>query len=137
VTDRPSLRVLEEIARTDTIEHIHTLLAELLVDHPIDDMDAMQFELALVEIGANIVEHSRDGGTVTLRLELEVTPAAIEARFIDNGKPARVDLNAVSLPDELAERGRGLAIALNALDELGYRRAEGKNHWRLVRGRST
>ena len=40
------------------------------------------------------------------------------------------------LPDDFAERGRGLAIAINVLDELAYRRADGKNHWRLVRNRS-
>jgi serine/threonine-protein kinase RsbW len=134
----PDVRVLEEFAQPDTVERIHQLLAELLASHPVDDMDAMHFELALAEIGANIIEHAHtnDGNTVSIRLELEVRPDSIHARFSDDGKQARVDLKSVSLPDDLSERGRGLAIALNVLDELSYRRAGGQNHWTLVRNRT-
>ena len=134
----PDVRVLEEFAQPDTVERIHQLLGELLTSHPVDDMDAMHFELALAENGANIIEHAHksDGGPVTVRLELEVEPTSIRARFSDDGKQARVDLQSVTLPDELSERGRGLAIALNVLDELSYRRAGGHNHWTLVRNRT-
>jgi serine/threonine-protein kinase RsbW len=38
----------------------------------------------------------------------------------------------MSLPDELAESGRGPAIALGVLDELSYRRDKSGNHWTLV-----
>jgi serine/threonine-protein kinase RsbW len=138
-TDNPAdVRVLEEVAQPDTVERIHQLLTELLTSHPVNDMDAMHFELALAEIGANIIEHAEKsgGGPVSIRLELEVLPGSIEARFSDNGQQARVDLQSVSLPDELSERGRGLAIALTVLDELSYRRADDKNHWTLVRNRT-
>ncbi|WP_238419032.1 ATP-binding protein [Gordonia sp. 'Campus'] len=136
MTENTATRALEEITSPETMEHIHALLADLLAECPIDDMDAMQFELAMAEIGANVVEHADNGGALTLRLELEVSPDRIEARYSDDGNPARIDLDAVRLPDGLAERGRGLAIAINVLDELAYRRADGRNHWRLVRNRS-
>lgn len=136
MTENTATRTLEEITSPDTMDHIHALLADLLAECPIDDMDAMQFELAMAEIGANIVEHADNGGALTLRLELEVTPDRVEARYSDDGNPARVDLDTVRLPDGLAERGRGLAIAINVLDELAYRRADDRNHWRLVRNRS-
>ncbi|WP_439032582.1 ATP-binding protein [Gordonia terrae] len=136
MTENTATRTLEEITSPDTMDHIHALLADLLAECPIDDMDAMQFELAMAEIGANIVEHADNGGALTLRLELEVTPDRVEARYSDDGNPARVDFDTVRLPDGLAERGRGLAIAINVLDELAYRRADDRNHWRLVRNRS-
>ena len=134
----PGVRVLEEFAHPDTVERVHQLLSDLLTAEPVDDMDAMQFELALAEIAANIIEHAQktDGGQVSVRLELEVRPDSIHARFSDDGEQVRVDLKTVELPDELSERGRGLAIALTVLDELSYRRADHRNHWTLVRNRT-
>ena len=51
--------------------------------------------------------------------------------FTDNGGPLHVDLNAVSLPDDMAERGRGLPLAKAVLDRLIYER-DALNHWTLV-----
>ena len=89
-----------------------------------------------VQAAAVAVRRARDGSTVHLRLEVEVTADRIEARYRDDGHPARVDLDAVSLPEDVAERGRGLAIAVKVLDELSYRRSDRHNHWRLVRNRT-
>ena len=36
------------------------------------------------------------------------------------------------MPDPMAERGRGLAMAQALLDELAYRCDETGNHWMLV-----
>jgi serine/threonine-protein kinase RsbW len=134
----PVVRVLEEFAQPETVERVHQLLSELLTAAPVDDMDAMQFELALAEIAANIIEHATkaDGGQVSLRVELEVRPDSLYANLSDDGEQARVDLKSVELPDELSERGRGLAIALTVLDELSYRRAGHRNQWTLVRNRT-
>lgn len=134
----PGVRVLEEFAQPDTVERVHQLWSDLRATESVDDMDSMQFELALAEIAANIIEHAQktDGGQVSIRLELEVRPDSIRAKFSDDGKQARVDLKTVGLPDELSERGRGLAIALTVLDELSYRRADHRNHWALVRNRT-
>ena len=133
----PENSVLEGAAEPETLELIHELLAETFARCSLGTADAMPFELAVVEIGANIIEHSHASGAVTLRLELEVFEDRIVASYSDDGNPARVDLDSVSLPEGLAERGRGLAIAINVLDELRYRRADGKNHWQLVRNLST
>ncbi|WP_207843371.1 ATP-binding protein [Williamsia soli] len=136
--NRPAVRVLEEIAQPETVERVHLLLAELFAAAPVNDMDAMQFELALAEIAANIIEHAKnaDRGQVLIRVELEVRPDSILATLSDDGEQARVDLKSVELPDDLSERGRGLAIALTVLDELSYRRMGRRNQWTLVRNRT-
>lgn len=89
-------------------------------------------DLAVGEVGANIIKHAADGKAVCLTMEVFLNPDAATVTLCDDGHPARVDLSAVSLPDDLAEQGRGLAIALEVLDELVYRRDGDGNRWTLM-----
>ena len=89
----------------------------------------MEIEIAASEIAANIVEHCCPGG---LRIELQVLLNEVQIEFTDTGAPVAVDLDSVCMPDEMAERGRGLAMAQAALSLLSYFRDEVGNHWRLV-----
>jgi serine/threonine-protein kinase RsbW len=93
------------------------------------------FETAVVEIAANIVEHTRRAeGTSGRRysLDLSADVAELTAVFTDNGMPADIDLSTVTMADLDDESGRGLALALAALDRLDYQRANGRNVWTLV-----
>ena len=94
---------------------------------------ALRFETGLVEITANVIEHSFDpdhpGRAFTLAVE--VADDAVRAELSDNGQPATIDLSAVALPEDDAESGRGLAIAQATLDELTYEHTGGLNVWRL------
>jgi serine/threonine-protein kinase RsbW len=110
----------------------------------------MQFTTAVAEIAGNIAAHAHMGEpTGTLRLGLRAYPDRVEARFSDRGAPYALPLQAALPPpqerveqalldayelDDLAERGRGLAITRAAVDELHYRRTPtGRNHWRLMK----
>lgn len=98
--------------------------------------DRIRFEMALVEVVANIVEHAfqhdADVGGRRLTVAMTLTPDRLEAHLYDNGLPAEIDLKAVTMPDGDALSGRGLALAVAAVDEVGYERVDGRNHWRLV-----
>lgn len=85
--------------------------------------------IAAAEIAANILEH---GCAISLRMELGITPNEVHVEFTDGGDPVAVDLNSVCMPDGMAERGRGLALAQAAMSLLSYCRDEAGNHWRLV-----
>ncbi len=99
----------------------------------------LYFATATGEIAGNIVRHAHAMGAVpgTMHLYLRLYDDRIEARFADCGlafdgtaQPARPE----SGPSEMAESGRGLALARAALDELAYHRTPaGTNHWRLVK----
>lgn len=101
----------------------------------VSDHDRGRFELGLVEILGNIVEHAYrlgDGADGReLSVEVDVTPAALTAVLGDNGRPVEVDFGAVTMPDVDAESGRGLALALAALDHLEHDRVDGRNRWTL------
>jgi serine/threonine-protein kinase RsbW len=91
--------------------------------------------VAVAEIGANIIEYSRPGQPVRMQMQLRLLAHEVEIVFTDEGDPAHVDLATVTMPDALAERGRGLAIAKACLDRLTYRRDSTGNHWILAVGR--
>ncbi|MDX5452822.1 MAG: ATP-binding protein [Rhodococcus sp. (in: high G+C Gram-positive bacteria)] len=127
---------LTTVTDADTLTRVHALIEEMMSAGRVEDADRFPFEIAVAEIAANIIEHAALGQAVSMSLQLRALPERLEAEFTDEGRPARVDLEAVELPDALAERGRGLAIARAALDELSYRRRGGVNRWILVRERA-
>lgn len=87
---------------------------------------------AAAEISANIVQYAGVGGPVPLRMEIAVLPHQVVIVFTDEGGPATVDLNDVTVPDAHAKCGRGLALASAVLDGLSYRRDAMSNRWTLV-----
>lgn len=126
--------VVEMFGCPTVLDQIHKVLDVLWLRHPEVPVPArMQMELACVEIGGNIVEHSGDDSVVRMRMCAEVCGSEVSVSFCDDGAPARVDITDANMPPELEERGRGLAIAVAVLDELHYRRDGRTNHWTLTR----
>ncbi|GAA1695550.1 hypothetical protein GCM10009808_10980 [Microbacterium sediminicola] len=124
---------LTGVAEAGLIDEVHSKLAWLWANvegATIDDREL--FELAVGEVAANVVEHGRGRPPVEITVTLEASSTALTAIFADNADPAVVDLSGVSMPDVDAESGRGLALALLALDELVHETGPG-NTWRLVR----
>ncbi len=92
-------------------------------------------ETALAEVAANIVEHTTRADQATGRrytVRLESTDRALTAELTDNGLPVDIDLSAVTMADVEQESGRGLALAIAALDRLEHRHEYGHNVWTLV-----
>ena len=98
-----------------------------------DDRNLMHFEIALAEIGANVLTHGRPAGTdppVEFRLWLDDDTA--HASFVDGGPPVEEVLSR-AMPDQESEAGRGLPMARWLLDDLLYKRDGEVNQWRLVK----
>ena len=127
-------------ATPDMVDLVHAMLEKLWAGH--DDVgmtDRVRFETAVIEILGNIVEHAYeldspapDGPARRFDVRFTVTDAELVASFGDDGIPMALDLSDVVMPDDEAESGRGLAMAIAALDDLSYDREEGRNHWRLT-----
>ena len=125
-------------ATPEMLDLVHAVLEQLWAAHEdVGSTDRMRFETAVVEILGNIVEHAyRPDATEDDGRRFDVTLVATDtelvASFGDNGLPMSLDLSTVAMPDVEAESGRGLALAMAALDDLSYEREGGRNHWRLT-----
>ncbi|MCB9408662.1 ATP-binding protein [Mycolicibacterium sp.] len=92
----------------------------------------LEIDIAVGEIVANIVEHASRGEAVLVQMSIEVLPGQITIDLTDDGIECEVDPDEVQMPDELAKRGRGLAMARLVLSKLSYQRSGAHNHWRLA-----
>jgi serine/threonine-protein kinase RsbW len=95
------------------------------------DQDRFLFTLAMSEVVTNIVQHGGDGAT--LRVEMDVRADELRARIWDTAAPAMIDWESIRLPDDDAESGRGLVLALSVLNELRHTRSPDGNTWLLRR----
>ncbi len=128
----PDARVLSTAAGPGALFDIATCLERVWTAHPhVPPVERMHIELAAGEIGANIIEHAAAGRQVWMTMDVTVLADQVRVEFTDNGDPVDVDIDAVSLPDDMAERGRGLALARTVLAQLAYHRTD-VNHWILV-----
>lgn len=128
-----SEHTLEVLTGPDTLAEIQQILDLAWSEDDIPDHSRMCVELAVSEIATNIIAYSGDGRPVRLRMVVDVSPESVAVRFTDNGHPAPVDLDRISMPGDAAESGRGLALAHRVLDELSYTRGPDGNHWTLIR----
>ncbi|MCJ1715477.1 ATP-binding protein [Microbacterium sp. M1A1_1b] len=120
----------------DDVTCVHEFLAGVWGSEPsVAAEDRMAFELALVELASNVVEHAGGGERVACSLSLAVSGDGLQAELTDDGRPASVDPSAATLPDAAAESGRGLALVGMVVDELRYERDGDRNRWTVRRGR--
>ena len=120
---------LETAPGPRALDDIAAVLSRAWSDNPSVPLAVRtHMEIAVGEISANVLEHATPGW---IRLEVRVFADRIQVDLFDDGGPADVDLTAAVLPDAMAERGRGIALAKASLEQLSYRR-DSVNHWTLV-----
>lgn len=94
--------------------------------------DQVLFALALSEVTTNIAQHN-ERADVVLSVDVRVTQDELRAYVRDTAPPAPIDWDTVTMPDEAAESGRGLALSQAALDEFTHAVTDLGNTWVLVR----
>ena len=139
VPRRMTARDVQCTASAACLDAVQDALAELFADAPeVDGRDRMLFETALVEIMGNLVEHARTPADepVTIDVRVAVHPDRIEAVLLDDGVAPPVDPTAIVPVEDLAESGRGLALA-HAVSEVTHDcRVGGGNRWTVTRRRT-
>lgn len=144
MTEHDGRLELSAPATPDMLDLLHAVLDQLWTAHEdVAVTDRVRFETAVIEILGNIVEHAYEidaavaHGSRRFDVTLAATDTELVAAFGDDGVPMAIDLSAVAMPDDLAESGRGLALAMASLDDLSYERVGDRNLWRLTVTRQT
>ncbi|KQO81611.1 MULTISPECIES: ATP-binding protein [unclassified Frigoribacterium] len=139
MTESDGVSVIDVAAVPESIDLVQNTFEAWWSALGIDSMEVrFPFETAIVEIAANVIEHSiRADGLEGVdgrrfQLELRAEDERLTAVFNDNGLPAEIDLSNVSMADLEDEDGRGLALALLSLESLDYTHEGGRNIWTLV-----
>jgi serine/threonine-protein kinase RsbW len=128
------VQTYERLADPSCLDELHAALDRLWAEAPeVDESQRIRFATALAEVVANVVEHGRTlrGGAPTLTVEVAVRPDRVRADVFDDGVAVGPRASPADV-DELAEAGRGLALAGAVLDELRYVREDAGNRWVLV-----
>ena len=93
--------------------------------------------LVLEELAMNTINHGHDGGLHEISITFNSTDDALTIDIVDDGTPFD-PLTDAPMPDVTApmhERpigGLGVYLVRKLMDELTYRREEGRNHLTLV-----
>jgi serine/threonine-protein kinase RsbW len=125
---------LEGRASPEALHELHELLERVRREHwDLSPDDVSMIETAVMEIAGNVVEHGQPSGQVQYSFEVDIEPERLQARLSDSGEAVPASAQDREMPGEMAEEGRGLALAEAALDELRYERVQGWNRWEMVR----
>ena len=100
-----------------------------------------QVNLALEELWLNVVNHGHDGGFHEVEIELTSEEGAVTIEITDDGKPFDPLQDApnpsVNAPlDDRPIGGLGVYLVREMMDEMEYKREDGKNRLTLVKHRS-
>lgn len=126
------IRTLE--SPPDNVDLVHELLSSVWEKAPnTSNRDRFSFETALVELASNVIKHADAGDGVTYTITIKIHDDAIEAEIVDSGQQMHVELDEHSLPDDLAESGRGIPIIMALVDHISYDRNENLNTWNIKR----
>jgi serine/threonine-protein kinase RsbW len=118
--------------QTSEIPRAHQALDEMAARHNLPARSVARLHLAIEEHLTNIISHgyeSAQTGTISVRLSMESSVLRLEieddARPFDLTQAPEVD---TSLPmEEKPLGGLGVHLIRKSVDELAYRRADGRN----------
>ena len=119
------------------VDAVHDFLEGIWqADPSIDEMDKMAFETALIELASNVIQHADTGDGVTCVMSVSAENGLLQASFSDTAEAGGFKMRTATMPDELAESGRGLAFMQMLVDDVRYERIGDRNVWSLTKKRS-
>ncbi len=100
-----------------------------------------QVNLVLEEVAINVINYGHDGGLHEIEIALTSELDALTIEVIDDGRAFDPTEDAkvpdVTLPmEERPVGGLGVYLVRTMMDEMRYRREEGRNHLTLVKYRA-
>ncbi len=128
-------------ANLDELRRVAAAAEELGLQEDWSPALVHQIDLAIEEIGNNIVRHGLDGGPGEIEITLTSDDDSITLEIADDGRPFNPlkDAPKPDLEAALEDRpigGLGIHLVLTMMDEMHYRREKERNHLTLVKRRT-
>ena len=121
----------------DELDRVSTAIEDfgLEADWPLDLV--FKVNLALEEIVINVMNYGHDDGLHEIEISLFADENALTIEIVDDGRPFDPlhDAPKPSVTAELEDRdigGLGIHLVREIMDDVRYRREEGKNHLTMV-----
>jgi serine/threonine-protein kinase RsbW len=125
-------------APPDDVDAVHEFLETVWEANPgVSEFDRMAFETALIELASNVIQHAAGEGGVTCVLTVSADEDGLSASLADTADAGGIVLMDRSMPDELSESGRGIALIQALVDDLRYERVDDHNVWSISRARES
>ena len=125
-------------APPDDVDAVHEFLETVWEANPgVSEFDRMAFETALIELASNVIQHAAGEGGVTCVLTVSADEDGLSASLADTADAGGIVLMDRSMPDELSESGRGIALIQALVDDLRYERVDEHNVWSISRARES
>ncbi|MDE2997663.1 MAG: ATP-binding protein [Gemmatimonadota bacterium] len=138
MSTRQSFRIEADL---DELRRVAAAAEELGLQEDWSPALVHQIDLAIEELGNNVVRHGFDGGPGEIEITLTSDDERITLEIVDDGRPFN-PLEDAPEPDveaALEDRpigGLGIHLVLTMMDEMHYKRENGRNHLTLVKRRS-
>jgi len=116
----------------NTVDDAQDFLERVWAERPdIEAREQMVVATIVSELVTNIIQHNprRD---VLCELTVRIEPGRVVIETSDTGDPAMSAQADIAMPDENAERGRGLPLLNLLADSVEHTRKDGRNLWRIV-----
>ncbi|PSL37401.1 serine/threonine-protein kinase RsbW [Labedella gwakjiensis] len=117
----------------DTVDEVHSLLECMWEAEPLVSAGVrMRFETALIELATNVVQHADRGNGVAWTVRIASSETSLTAEIVDSN-PSEGFTPSVrrSMPPDLAEEGRGLALVHLLVDSATFDATEHGGVWRI------
>ena len=128
-------------AGPDALERILDAVEEFGVQEDWEPGLLFRVKLVLEELGLNVIDHGSGDETPDIEITVISEPDVLEINISDNGLPFD-PLNDAPPPDltsSIEKRpigGLGIHLVLTMMDEIRYRRENGRNHLALIKRKS-
>ncbi|MXY67750.1 MAG: ATP-binding protein [Acidobacteriia bacterium] len=124
----------------DALGEIERALTEFGAEHEWPDDLLFHVQLTLDELATNVINHGYGAGGHSFQITIKSNPEAVQIELVDEARPfdPLQDAPQPAIDAGVHERkvgGLGVYIVKELMDEMEYRREDGKNRLILVKKR--
>ena len=126
--------------RAEELENVNAAVADFAAAEKWPPDFVFRVHLVLEELSLNIMKHGKDENLHEIKITMTSEADVLTIEIVDDGQPFNPlkDAPQPDLEATIKDRpvgGLGIHLVRTMMDELHYRREQGRNHLTLVKGR--